>query len=333
MEQERTVAPALGIAQEQETYVRPDGTTYTREDIYVRLYVPFRDQMLRKLKGPKLSVYLCIALHCGKGMESWPSLQTIMKETGYSNRAVIDAIRDLSEMGMIDVLQVGDPKTHQASRYLVKGYLAMGASEPSSPALVNDVHEASEPSSHQEEPCKNKPCKKESATVVASEPTLSLSGETKEEPKTKTPKGKKEKIPTPQAVVMFRQMANRYPAKSWYGAIDQAIGTEPDNLKRWGRIVYQWVGLGWNPTNVTGMLECFNENRMPGDNGNGNSHKSNGGTNGNGKGTNVGGTQADLLRQGNEKSQRVRELIEERSRSRRSGNGCAVPVLQQAEST
>ena len=66
-------------------------------DIFVKLAVTFRDTMLAKLKGPPLSVFLCVALHCNQEMEAWPSIATIARETGYSKQAVIEATRTLTE--------------------------------------------------------------------------------------------------------------------------------------------------------------------------------------------------------------------------------------------
>ena len=89
---EYTAQAPLAISEQRETYVREDGSTFTRSDIFVKLAVTFRDTMLAKLKGPPLSVYLCIALHCGNAsMTAWPSLETIAIKTGYSKRAVITA--------------------------------------------------------------------------------------------------------------------------------------------------------------------------------------------------------------------------------------------------
>lgn len=147
-----TEAP-LSIAEERATYVRSDGSTFTREDIYVKLYVTFRDEMLAALKGPPLSVYLCIALHCGKeGMTAYPSIATICEETGYSNRAVITAAQKLQGMGLIEAVGVHKSGSHI---YRVRGYASMGEQrpyEPSSQLPVNLVHRTCEPSSHKEDP-------------------------------------------------------------------------------------------------------------------------------------------------------------------------------------
>lgn len=72
------------------------------------------------------------------------------------------------------------------------------------------------------------------------------------------PKKIKPKTPIPPAVRIFRENAHRYPAKAWYARIDAAVGETPENLARWGELVLTWVGRGYNPTNVVGMLDAFN---------------------------------------------------------------------------
>ena len=62
----------------------------------------------------------------------------------------------------------------------------------------------------------------------------------------------------------FRRASHRYPPKSWNGDIDQAVGREEPDLAFWEKLVKEWVGLGWNPTNVKGMLECYHDRRLPG---------------------------------------------------------------------
>ncbi len=69
---------------------------------------------------------------------------------------------------------------------------------------------------------------------------------------------KKTRPPTPPAVKTFRHWTHCYPAKSWYTTLANAIGDDPVNLDKWGQIVHQWVGTGWNPRSVKGMLEVYN---------------------------------------------------------------------------
>ena len=61
----------------------------------------------------------------------------------------------------------------------------------------------------------------------------------------------------PPAVKAFRGATHRYPAKSWYQDIDDIVGQKPEDVGRWRELCKNWVGRGWNPVNVKGMLDQF----------------------------------------------------------------------------
>jgi hypothetical protein len=77
------------------------------------------------------------------------------------------------------------------------------------------------------------------------------------------------KTKTPPAVQVFRQNAHRFPAKSWYSNVSEAVGEDEVDLEFWGKVVKGWVGCGWNPTNVQGMLEFYQRREIPTTNGSG----------------------------------------------------------------
>jgi len=79
------------------------------------------------------------------------------------------------------------------------------------------------------------------------------------------------------AITAFRQAVHRYPAKSWYQNIVDTVGDKEDSVDRWRALVHEWVGHGWNPLNVSAMLEAYRTggikpkaNAPPANNGNGN---------------------------------------------------------------
>lgn len=76
---------------------------------------------------------------------------------------------------------------------------------------------------------------------------------------------KKPRTPVPPAVKVFRENAHYYPAKSWYDDVAEAVGDDPSNLELWGKVVKGYVGQGWNPTNVSNMLEFYQRKEIPGD--------------------------------------------------------------------
>lgn len=79
-------------------------------------------------------------------------------------------------------------------------------------------------------------------------------------------KRREEKSITPPAVSAFRGATHRYPAKSWFDDIDSAVGDNPETVMRWRELCKEWVGRGWNPVNVKGMLEAFKNGGIKGKN-------------------------------------------------------------------
>jgi len=73
----------------------------------------------------------------------------------------------------------------------------------------------------------------------------------------KPPKKRKRSNKTPPAVELTRRITHRYPPGKLHGMIERAVGDEFPALLKWGRIVKQWVGSGYNPMNYTGMINVF----------------------------------------------------------------------------
>ena len=78
---------------------------------------------LGKLKGAKLSVFLCLSLHVDRdGIAKPGGIETIMHETGYSRGAVCSALQHLDRAGLIRKL-----RWHRdADRVQVLGYAWFG---------------------------------------------------------------------------------------------------------------------------------------------------------------------------------------------------------------
>lgn len=74
-----------------------------RKPVWIKLNVQFRGELLRKLKGSQLSVFICVALHMNNKYQAWPTEETIASETGYAEPTVRDAIRKLEAGGLLSV--------------------------------------------------------------------------------------------------------------------------------------------------------------------------------------------------------------------------------------
>jgi hypothetical protein len=96
-------------------------------------------------------------------------------------------------------------------------------------------------------------------------------------PPQKTRRKREPKTPTPAAVTTFREEAHRYPAKSWYTQLQATIGDGVEDIAFWRQVVHEWVGCGYNPTNVAGMLDCYRNRTIPRTGGGKNNGRSNDG--------------------------------------------------------
>lgn len=67
----------------------------------------------------------------------------------------------------------------------------------------------------------------------------------------------------PPAVKRYRVNTNLWPRKPLWKEIDEIVGHNEDDLLFWGQVVHAYVGLGWNPKNVSGMLEFYQRREIP----------------------------------------------------------------------
>ena len=142
MSEERTPYNTWGgfeIGGEQQKIVAEDGKLYeVKEPPWIKFAAEFRETTLAALRGAPLSVFMCIALHINEEGKSWPSYETIVKETGYKNRNTIsEAIKFLTDNDLIEVTH--GRGRNQVNTYKIKAYAATGKEQPkkrkSTPAI------------------------------------------------------------------------------------------------------------------------------------------------------------------------------------------------------
>ena len=69
--------------------------------------------------------------------------------------------------------------------------------------------------------------------------------------------------PKPEAVEVYRSVAYTYPEKCIWDDIEKAVGDKPNDLELWRDVVKNYIGLGWNKTNVVNMLGYFERREIP----------------------------------------------------------------------
>src|SRR5690242_15123308 len=92
-------------------------------DIYAQIGVEFRDY-LKHFKGAKFGVFMCLLLHSDEGGWSFPGLERIASETGYSMSEIKETITELCRL-VIDgqrvlfAIQVKEQGRFKHNKYLV----------------------------------------------------------------------------------------------------------------------------------------------------------------------------------------------------------------------
>ena len=206
-----------------------------------------------------IAVYCCLCVHADLEEQTcFPSQATIAGLIGCSRRKVHDAVLKLEALGLIqaerrqkdtgdydsNVYTLLDPPTLRGTRGSASGALPSAQdAAPHAPDALGVVHDVHNNNPHSEQ----SPLDNDSGANAPDPPP---------------PKRRKR----PSSVDVFRENAHRFPARAWYATIGDIVGDDSANLERWGHTVFAWVGLGWNPTNVKGMLECYERNEMPGQN-------------------------------------------------------------------
>ena len=61
------------------------------------------------------------------------------------------------------------------------------------------------------------------------------------------------------AVKAYRELTHYQVRKAWVGDVIEVVGDSMESVLRWRAIVKDWLGYGWNPLNVKGMLQVFRD--------------------------------------------------------------------------
>jgi hypothetical protein len=127
----------------------------------------------------------------------------------------------------------------------------------------------------------NKDRMREARAMHVQNTTIARTGATEQTEHTEQNKQKRTRIaaakpPTPPQIEAYRHAAHRYPNKSLYPLICEHVKDDSQSLLLFEQIVTGWIAKGWNPANITGILEFVDRGEVPQGNGqNGNGQKSN----------------------------------------------------------
>jgi hypothetical protein len=219
-----------------------EGQQEYQTGVWIKITASFRNKHLKKLKGSRLGVWLCIALHINERNDSHPSIETICDETGYSNREVIDCVRELEKDGYLTVIR----GKQRYNIYHVNFGAAFGKG--------------------------NTPTSEESSQVKKSARNSELSSgkmlksSLKEEP---IKKNQKERVTRPlnfkdmtvaearkvPSLRMYIQATDHFPGSVVWEYVHNTITQNNLTFEKLQEAAVEWSARGFKPSNVKGVLE------------------------------------------------------------------------------
>ena len=213
-------------------------------------------------------LYFHIVRIAGIGGECWKSTTQLVEECGISRATVVRCKRRLEKAGLITIRE--SYKRSIAARHVIT---------PVDIWAQNTTHfaDAVQPSAN--EPVKPKPVVPEglpdpSVLTVKDIRALDLSKDDWQKLLDLERAGKNRKTAMrairqalsspPPAVKAYRSAAELWPKKSLWPTIAKAVGNDPADLKLWQQVVQGYILKGWNPRNISRMLEYYDKRQIPG---------------------------------------------------------------------
>lgn len=115
--------PVVAFEKPQDIIVRNDSGEYimVTTPAWVKFAVGLRHEM-KRLKGSRLAVFMCLCLHINDKNECYPTMPTIANETGYSERECMRAVEELESDKLISVIR----KHRSANTYSINAFASFG---------------------------------------------------------------------------------------------------------------------------------------------------------------------------------------------------------------
>lgn len=65
------------------------------------------------------------------------------------------------------------------------------------------------------------------------------------------------------AIMTINKITKLYPEEELWSIIDEAVGNKESDLAFWRKVVLNYIGQGWNPTNYMNMLDYYKRRKIP----------------------------------------------------------------------
>ena len=224
------------------------------------------DQPIERDEKFVLLAYADHADHDGNNI--YPAVATVAKKTGYSERSVQRITRLLVQHSWLIEEGTSRYQTHVFSIPIYRGDILSPPTDGGTESgdlrgdiLTGVTNATPGGDTHVTRGVTN--ATQRGDIAMSPEPSLTVNKPSIKPIKEGGKRPRDERLNHP-AIVAYRTIARTTPPDA---VRDDIINTVIDNHVQWGNIVKAWIGRGYNPRNVTGMLDAY---RKGGINGNGN---------------------------------------------------------------
>jgi hypothetical protein len=215
---------------------------------------------LKEFKGARLTVFMCIALHCDENGECFPSYDLIEAETGLTRGTIGAAINDLCEL-VIEGHRVLHRfrERDEAGKYIGSNhYLVFPTDEEIQSIEIRTVdnHSIKKPQSEKSNggeiipevnpSVKDKPPIKGKQDSGAEAPSA---------PKESKKRERDTRLDHP-AILLVRGVTKAYPPKAAFSFVIDKLGATPDGPK-FATAYQTWCTRGNKPTNLEGIIDWY----------------------------------------------------------------------------
>jgi len=224
------------------------------------------DQDIERDEKFVLLAYADHADHDGNNI--YPAVDKIARKTGYSERSIQRITRQLVEHGWLIAMGTSNRQTNKFSMPIYRGDKMTPPTDGGTQEADLRGDKMTGGDKNDTEGVTNLQGGVTNATqrgdiAVSPEPSLTVIKPLINRKDSGAKRPRDERLSHP-AIVIYRDVAKLQVPEVLR---DDVISTVGDDAIRWGNIVKQWIGNGWKPGNINGMLEYYRNG------GNSNGHK------------------------------------------------------------
>ncbi len=212
-------------------------------------------------KGSGLILLLAVADYANENNQAWPSISTLAAKIRMSDRNTQILLRKIIDSGELEMQPNAGPNGTNVYRITLGGggeNFSPGGEKSSAGGVKNsaqggEIAIAPEPSLDPSVDTSEEEGAVPAQPAAAAEPPAWYEAEPAQ-PSTPSTTPTVRSLTQQPPIAIYRDIVERYPSKPQMRLI---LTHGVYDLRRWRAILAHWIGRGWSPTNIAGMLDLY----------------------------------------------------------------------------